>query len=143
MPDSFDPKDNIAASAGDSHCDLEQLIFAARDYVIPTDDHRPRTLEAAREAWWERRHVRHVGLAALTCAATWFMSLALVDAGSVLRGRIFSRSATSVISLMEQREGQGALSSDWALVQAVDRWGALNGQRPVVTEQPIAADGDR
>lgn len=143
MPNNLDRDDSSEGKFDPAHRDLEQLIFSARDYVVPTEDHRPRTIEAAREAWWERRHVRHVGLAALTCAATWLMSLSLVDLGNVLREHLMSRSAQSPVLFLQQHQGSHRSISDWDLVQAMDRWGALGSQRGEHEYRDFAADGQR
>lgn len=149
MSNSCNRDDDTEDKFGFAHRDLEQLIFSARDYVVPTEDHRPRTIEAAREAWWERRHVRHVGLAALTCAATWLMSLSLIDMGNVLREHLMSRSAQFPVLFLHQHQGSQGLVSDWDLVKAMDRWGSLGiqegelEQRRIATEDQKAGSGSR
>jgi hypothetical protein len=52
---------------------LEQAIFRARDYVVPSPDLRPRTLEDAKDYCTQKRRVRRLGLSAAAACLVWLL----------------------------------------------------------------------
>lgn len=102
--------------------ELRRLIAAAGDYVVPSDDLRPRVLEAARGSI-DRRNTAGllIGFLAAACLGL-VLGMAIVDSprtaseGERRRADTLSYRATSF------QVTSGAGGPDWALVEWTQRW---------------------
>ena len=96
---------------------LELLVRAASEYVRPSDDLRPSTLEAAREACLRRRTNKRMSgltIAVLLVAATGLPTLLLAAYPSVAvvhSAELHNRAARSVV--------EDGIEANWALYEAL------------------------
>jgi len=102
---------------GESFADVESMVRAAGGYVQPTDDLRPRTLEAARDKTSQRRAQRRIGgLAAMV------VLLAVSGAPDFVRQTLVQSHLPMIASSHELHYRAARLASDshfgshWALV---------------------------
>jgi hypothetical protein len=116
MTDAFDHND--APRDFDS---VESLIHAACGYVQPTDDLRPRTLEAARAACRQRRSNYHFGCLAIVVVLLALCGFPHGDTSS--ETVLLARVSTSIrhFDLQQQaslRVLQTGLDPGWAFFEA-------------------------
>ncbi len=104
---------------------LEKLVFAAGKYVVPSDNHRPATLEAARDACDEKRYTRHVGLAALTFVASWILCWPMAPAVNMWHEKVTAPSSADIEQSLLESDAPTHGSRDWRLVEVFDRWHGL------------------
>ncbi len=101
---------------------IEAMIAASGDYVFPSDDLRPRVLEAARERFCLRRTWWH--LAGAMVAATL-----CVCCGVSLSNRLQARAESAAMPRGQEldrrivdRGAESGESRDWALAEIVGDW---------------------
>ena len=131
--------DDDGGLAGD--VDLERLIAGAGNYAVPSDDLRPRILEAARDHI-DRRNTAGflVGLLAVAC-----FGLAL-GVASVDPPRSFSegerrRADTLSFRATSFQVTPGVSGPDWALVEWTQRWREDLASR--LSERTVDDGGER
>jgi hypothetical protein len=97
---------------------IESIIRAAGQYVQPSEDLRPRTLEAAREQCGDRRAERHLGNFVIAM-------MVLVLVGSPIVSLIkFAQSSSSSVSATEMEQkaliyaAQPGVGTNWGLSEA-------------------------
>lgn len=119
-PSDFDPTDDIApADVHDGLAAVEAAIRAAKNYVVPSENLRPRTLEAAREMVDDRKQVRRfwrfsIGL--LLCGA---LSIPLADRLNAWHQRSRSPSATELEwQALNLAESDSSIGTNWGLFEA-------------------------
>ncbi len=115
-----DSSPNNDAPNNDELARLEQAIFAAGKYVRPSDDLRPRTIEAAKEHCGNHRFVRNV--IGLGLAALLLLMLGVPVTETIRQRRARSTSPTSAEIQQQAIEYslKAGLSPDWGLSQKFD-----------------------
>ncbi|XZE22022.1 hypothetical protein SH449x_001938 [Pirellulaceae bacterium SH449] len=101
---------------------LEAWISSARDYVVPTDDLRPRVLEAAAMVSDDKLQERRIGYAIISAAivsACW--SVAWYWIGSVSADSI-ERSASSISQRALEIHDTESVNIHQATVDAYEEW---------------------
>ncbi len=106
--------------AGDDWTGLEQAILAAGKYVRPTDDLRPRTLEAAKGHCGYRRLVRRVILLGLAALVLLMLSFPAMDVIRERRARATSPSSQEIQRQAIEVATRAGVTSDWGLSQQFD-----------------------
>ena len=103
----------------DEICEIEAIVRSAADYVVVSNDLRPRILEAARLSSGEkraRRRIRHTGLIAALLA--WLLAASIDRMPTAENLQRLTLIATGTCSVSS---GDGSVSSGngaWALVDA-------------------------
>ncbi len=97
---------------------LELQIFAARDYVVPTEDLRPRVLESARCWQGFRIRLRRWSLVALICLIGWSFCLPVGRSLSQIRNRLVAPLPQEVHQTALEFSAGDASSSPWGMVEA-------------------------
>ncbi len=100
---------------------IESLIKSAGSYVVPSDNLRPRTLEAAREAAADRVgffRLARLFLVLLFCSAVSFPAL---DRLSAWHERSVSPSAAEIQDQAAQLSTQKGIGPHWGLYEAFTR----------------------
>lgn len=92
--------------------DLEALLRSARDYVHPSDDLRPRVLEAARSQRGERLALSYLQHAAIALVFLGVLGLALQGTGKTGEPGMFATAAA------DQLLSAAAGDRDWGLVDS-------------------------
>ena len=100
-------------------------IFAARHYVRPSDDLRPRTLEAAREQGVQRHYLRRLSLYAAALLMSWLVALPTARALSELRTRIVAPLPAELQQIALELSDQKRYGIDWGLVEAFEQTRSL------------------
>lgn len=114
---------------------VEAMLLAAGDYVRPTDDLRPRVLEAARAEHRERRArtwIRSLAAAVIVtaCGATMFDSLASGDARGI------ARRGYDAQSLHAEAQARSMASGGFS-------WGVVDAFRDLREQQREALHNER
>lgn len=100
---------------------LESLIKSAGGYVVPSDNLRPRTLEAAREAAADRAgffRLARLFLVLLFCSAISFPAL---DRLNSWHERSVSPSSAEIQQQANQLSTQKDIGPNWGLLEAFNR----------------------
>ena len=100
---------------------IESLIKSAGSYVVPSDNLRPRTLEAAREAAADRVgffRLARLFLVLLFCSAVSFPAL---DRLSAWHERSVSPSSAEIQLQATQLSTQKGVGANWGLFEAFKR----------------------
>ncbi len=105
--------------------DLEQIILAARHFVVPSDDLRPRTLEDARDLGLQRREIRRLGLASVLGVALWGLSFAFVNSANAYRDAWVAPSGDDVQRIAFEIGNKTNNSPEWGLVEVFERLRSL------------------
>jgi hypothetical protein len=108
----------------DSHADLENLekiIRAARHFVVPSDDLRPRTLEDARDLGQKRREIRRLGLTSILGIALWGFSFSVVNSAGAFRDAWVTPSGEELRRIAFELGSASQDSHDWGLVEVFDQ----------------------
>ncbi len=101
--------------------DLENFIFAARNYVVPSDDLRPRTLEDARDLGLQRREIRRLGFASVIGIALWGLSLAFVNSANAYREAWVTPSGEDLQRIAYEISDRTNDNREWGLVKVFER----------------------
>jgi hypothetical protein len=125
-----DPSREFEFDDGTSDVELswvEQLVDASADYLEPSDDLRPRSVEAARER--ESHEQRQRGWAASLLAAGVAVALA-----SVAATRLGPRIDWTAPRIVEEHRGRAVpmearTLADWPLVDAFERVREVQAER--------------
>lgn len=96
---------------------IEGMLRAAGNYVVPSDDLRPRILEAAREYRGNRRSERRLAGYALTTLLLWVLCLPLVDDLDVLRSKLASPSAFELQQRALEITADKGFDPNWAMAE--------------------------
>ncbi|TWT76675.1 hypothetical protein CA13_71720 [Planctomycetes bacterium CA13] len=106
----------------ETYSDIESLIRTASDFVRPSEDHRPRTLEAARARCADLRTEQKLGVF-LACA---LLVLAIVSPGFHYLSRYRSRfQGTTAAEIQEQASIisiKANVSPQWGMFEAFSQW---------------------
>ena len=105
--------------------DLEKIILAARNYVVPSDDLRPRTLEDARDLDLQRREIRRLGLASVLGVALWGLSFAFVNSANAYRDAWVAPSGEELQQIAFEFGAKTNSSREWGLVEVFERLRSL------------------
>jgi hypothetical protein len=100
---------------------IESMIRAAGDYVRPSEDLRPRTLEAAREHCDDRRAEQKLGGFAIAVLLLVTFSSPAIQYADVLRTSSTAPSATEMQSRAQAYEAQSHVGQHWGLTEAFTR----------------------
>jgi hypothetical protein len=97
---------------------VESTILSAGRYVVPSDDLRPRTLEAARHCFSDRKNMRRLIRMTALAAACVCLTAPVAELVGVFRGA-FNQSTQEAI---EQRSidiaAQKQISLQWGMLEA-------------------------
>ena len=93
---------------------LEATIFAARGYVVPSDNLRPHTLEAARDFDSDRRGTYQFARFVLAIAVCGCISLPVVDQLASWREKMASPTSLQMLEIAQKKN----VGIDWGLFEA-------------------------
>lgn len=100
---------------------IEWQIRSAGDYVVPSDNLRPRTLEAAREWSDDRKAIRRLRRFAVLLLLCSVMSVPLVEQLTAWHKRSQSPSATELEQHALQLATDSHIGQHWGLFEAFSR----------------------
>jgi hypothetical protein len=100
---------------------LEAKIRAAGNYVVPSDDLRPRTLEDAGELVVQRRWLKRLGFAWMMCTLVVGLSLVFVGAVNVYREAWVTPSGDDLQRIAFENSSTTNAEREWGLVEVFDR----------------------
>lgn len=116
----------------DEFSQLEKTIFEARHYVVPTDDLRPRTLEAAREDSQQKRGFQRLSVYAVACLLIWLVCLPVGRAVSVFRSHMVAPSTEDLQRVALELSAEKSYGPDWGMVEVFERLRGLHVDTPKV-----------
>ncbi len=97
---------------------LELAIFAARNFVVASQDLRPRTLEAAKEYCSQQRRLRRIGISALAASLVWFTCAPAISTLSGYQSRFSGPSRSEMERTALELSKQKGYGPNWGLVEA-------------------------
>ncbi|TWU38914.1 hypothetical protein Q31b_39920 [Novipirellula aureliae] len=105
-----------------SFADLEARIRSAGRLITPSEDHRPRTLELARDCDCDAKTRRKLG-GYFVCALFLFVILSPVFSYlSRYRTHFQGPTATEMQQRAAELETQANVGPSWSMFEAFDRW---------------------
>ncbi len=108
---------------------LELAIFAARNYVVASQDLRPRTLEAAKDHCGQHRRLRRIGISALAASLVWFMCAPAISTLSGYRSHFSGPSRSEMERTALELSKQKGYGPNWGLVEAFLKLRTINQGR--------------
>jgi hypothetical protein len=105
------------------------MIRSARDFVQPSDDLRPRILEAARDHCDDRRAEQKLGSFVLALFVVILISSPVLRYAVMLQSMPVTRSADQVQLRAAELASQQEIGSHWALAEAFSQWRHLQATR--------------
>lgn len=118
MDDSFE---SDCFESDDAFADLEQAIFSARNFVVPSDDLRPNVMEEAKENSLQRLGFRRLGILVMACLLVWLIAIPTARALSVMRSQMSAPSTKQVEQVAEELSTQNRYGPNWGLVDAFEK----------------------
>ncbi len=118
----FEPPDQ-------GHAKIVALVRAARNYVHPSDDLRPRILEAAREYCSDRRAEQKLGSFALAVLMLIMISSPVIKYAELIQSTNVNRSARELQHRAAELATDPEIGSHWALAEAFSQWRHLQASR--------------
>ena len=97
---------------------LEKTIFAARNYVAPSRDLRPRVLEAAKDAARQKRHIHRLWMCAAAASLLWIVTMPLLSSMSGYGKRLAGPSQSEMEHTAIEYANQKGYGINWGLVDA-------------------------
>ncbi|MFN3190106.1 MAG: hypothetical protein ACE361_06245 [Aureliella sp.] len=98
--------------------ELESLIFAAKNYVVTSEDLRPHLVERASDRERTRRLAKRCGLLSLACMLVWSVSLPVYRGITSLRESIKAPTSQQLEARAAKIAEQSKRNSDWSMVDA-------------------------
>ncbi len=120
---------HLFESADDGQAEIEAMIRAAKHYVRPSDDLRPRILEAAREHSGDRRAEQKLGSFAVAVLVLLLISSPAIRYAVLLQSTVAKRSSDEVHHLAAELSTQREIGSHWALAEAFSQVRHLQASR--------------
>ncbi len=106
--ESFDPE----------FVEIERAILASGQYVHPSDDLRPRTIEAAREVCRDQRMLRSAGVGAIAALVLALLSSPVVERLNHRHSRSLSPTAREIEQQAMELSMRAGIGPEWALSEA-------------------------
>lgn len=97
---------------------LEATLFAARNFVRPSDDLRPRTLEMARESTTWQIHANRLAGGLLCILLVWSSLLAVSSGLAVYRKQLVGPFPAEIENAAVHNPTNNPYQRDWGLVDA-------------------------
>lgn len=97
--------------------ELEDTIFAARNYAIPSEDLRPRTIEQAQESDSIKDNARRLGLWAVLGMILWSASLPASQWIDSWRTELIAPFPSEIHQDADRMVVRRGISPHWALVE--------------------------
>ncbi len=105
---------------------LEQAIFEARDFVTPSNDLRPRTLEQAKQVASTQGWANRLTLATLAGMLVWCISVPLLQIVSQHRERLSAPFADEILQAAQEYDEQHRYEPQWGMVEVFREARQLN-----------------
>ena len=121
----------------DELLELEELIFQAKDFVVPSEEMRPELMEAAKQHAKLWQIARCGGFMALGLVLLWGLGLPALRALSKYRGHITAPSSIEMEQMAQDRYADrygNQYDEDWSLVETFSEVRELN-------QEPSPASG--
>ena len=113
---------------------LEQTIFKARNYVVASDELRPRLVDEAKERSRVQTIGRRLSIGTLACIAVWSISVPIYHGLGVFRDS-FSGPFPAEVEQRALDMSYRKHSSHWSMVDAFTQMRPYN--LPVAEERPV------
>jgi hypothetical protein len=105
------------------------MVRAARNYVHPSDDLRPKILEAAREHCSDRRSEQKLLSFAMAVIVLIVISTPLIKYVEMLQAANVNRAAHQMQFRAAELATRPDIGSHWALAEAFSQWRHLQASR--------------
>ena len=105
----------------DDSFEIEAKIRAARNYVVPSSNLRPQTLEAARELSEDRKSTRQLRRLAVAMLLLSVLSIPMADQLTVWHQRQQLPSASELQQRALDMESDGDAAPHWGLIEAFNQ----------------------
>lgn len=115
--DEFDP----TPFAKSPRSSVEEAVLAASNYVVPSDDLRPRTLEAAREVEQDRNRLRKFERFMVGFLIVLVLSIPLADRLNTWRDSHQAPTSTEVERMALELSRNSTEGQHWSMYEAYNR----------------------
>ena len=119
---------------------FESWVAAARDYVVPTDDLRPRVLEAASGISDSKVQERRIGYAIISVAVVSICWTGIWLWLTSVRSSIVDESANSISRRALELHDEESVSIHQATVDAYEEWRSRSQRSIPTTSSPSIAE---
>ena len=116
---------------------IESIIRAAKDYVHPSDELRPRIVEAAKDRCGDCRAEQRFSNFAIAVLVLILVSSPTLQLASMMSSRIAKTSAEEIQIRAEALSRQSEIGSHWALAEAYSQWRYQQASRLGVIRYPL------
>lgn len=101
---------------------IESMIASASEFVVPTEDLRPQTLDAAREQAHDANTQRQLG--AFFVCAVLLVSTCLPVVGYLgdVQSQLRAPTASQLQEMALEHSSRKAVGPDWGLIEAFTQW---------------------
>jgi hypothetical protein len=115
--------------ADGDHAAIEAMVRHARRYIRPSDDLRPRVLEAAKEHCGDRRAERRLGDLWFALAVLLVFVLPAIHRYALVQSAASIHAAGEVERRAEELASQPQVGIHWSLAEAFTQWRTLTASR--------------
>ncbi len=119
---------DLQSSQADDFEDVVNAILKSGEFVVPSDDLRPRVLEAAREQCGQKHELRRLSLVASAILLVWLVALPTTRALSELRTHLVAPLPADMLRLADELANRHRYGPDWGLVDAFENTRSLRIQ---------------
>ena len=116
---------------------LEATIFAARNFVVPTDDLRPRTLTAAKESCRIQRFANRAAVTLTSIMLIWLLALPVLRGVASYRDQMRGATPAEIEQAAQILTLEHRYEPGWGLVDA------FQDSRKLAVENPAVHDAVR
>ncbi|MGI9470050.1 MAG: hypothetical protein ACR2NZ_00870 [Rubripirellula sp.] len=121
--------DSFPMDASNSKRQIESVIRAARNYVRPSDELRPRTLDAARERCGDRRAEQKLGGFATAVLLLLTLATPAIRYADALRSIQWSPTAADVQQRAAEFGSEREIGPNWAMTEAFSQLRRVQADR--------------
>lgn len=118
---AFDESSDELSASRQSKSVVEEAVWAASGYVVPSDDLRPRTLEAAREVDQDRHRLRKFERFMVGFLAICVLSIPLVDRLNTWRDNHQAPTSTQIEQMALEYSKKSADGQHWGMYETYNR----------------------
>ena len=108
---------------------IEAMVRGARHYLRPSEDLRPRTLEAARQYCDDRRSEQKLGGLLIAAVLLLFVSSPALRFVDVLRNRSIAPTAADIQARAVEYSAQPEIGTHWGLAEAYSQMRRIQANR--------------
>ncbi len=120
---------------------LEETIFSARNFVVPSPDLRPRTLEQAKEAYKNHMWANRIAVTVLGCMFLWSVTTVTTRFLGQYRGKLSGPFPEEIQQRAASYPRYDSYGTPWHLVEVFQQERSLSQDQANSVRRPSASNG--